>query len=357
MLGKMKPKEFTSEELDAIRVESASQTTGTGGAPEKSADPENYPVFDIPVNMKKLIYVPKHTITGEDGTEELRMDKPLIHSVINGKKYQKIRCIHGLSEATGYSGYCPLCDGEDEPWDLANAQIREQCNLRGFTSEDKTNETVRSIKRDYYGLRVIKSAELMYTFPIVVIETDPSDIKKIVVDENKNPVHKTYWYTISKVAYEKKWLKTLEGMEDEPIHPGGHFFILNYTYDSKSGEYNKRDSARELQVVAKKIKNSEDLAKLYDKETEDWGVAKAISTIFDNMYYEEEDIEAETNKILASTREKLVLYKLCEKPPEAKESGFKLEPQIPAGSLPQGDEDDKDSLPMVGQTDEDNIPY
>lgn len=348
MLGKMKPKAFTAEQLNAIKVEATTQTTDV--TVQKSADPENFPVFEIPVNAKVLVYVPNHVVVNEDGYEELRMDKPLIHTVINGKRYQKIRCIRGLSEATGYSGECPLCNGSDEPWALANEQIKEQCKARGLDPNDSTNESVKAVKREYYSKRVIKSPEQVYTFPIIVIETDPNDIKKVIFGENNIPSHKAYWYSISKSAYEKKWAKTLEGMEDEPSHPGGNFFILNYTYESKSGEYNKRDSARELQVVAKKLKNSEAIAELFDKETEDWDVAKAIATIFDNMYFEEEDIEAETDKILASTREKIAIYESAVNAPAA--SGFNLQSANVAG-LPQGsDDDDMGALPMAGQVDE-----
>ena len=349
MLGKMKPKAFTAEQLDAIKVEATTQTTDF--TVQKSADPDNYPVFEIPVNAKVLIYVPNHTVINKEGIEELRMDKPLIHTVINGKRYQKIRCIRGLSEATGYSGECPLCEGTSEPWALANEQIKEQCKIRGLDPNDSTSESVKTVKREYYSKRVIKDPERIYTFPIVVIETDPNDIKKIILDENGVPVHKTYWYSISKTAYEKKWAKTLEGMEDEPTHPGGNFFILNYTYESKSGEYNKRDSARELQVVAKRIKNFEGLAEQYDKETEGWDVAQAIKTIYDNMYYDEADIQAETDKILTSTREKIAIYESSISAPEAN-GGFNLKPQENGGALPAGeDDDDTSAFPMAGQTD------
>lgn len=350
MLRKMKPKAFTAEQLQAIQVEATTQTTNV--AAPKSTDPVNYPVFEIPVNAKVLVYVPNHTVIDADGVETLRMDKPLIHTVVNGKRYQKVRCIRGLSEATGYSGECPLCDGEDEPWSLANEQIKEQCKVRGLDINDSENESVKTVKREYYSKRVIKSPEQIYTFPIVVIETDPNDIKKIISDENGNPKYKAQWYSISKSAYEKKWAKTLEGMEDEPNHPGGHCFILNYTYESKSGDYNKRDSARELQVVAKSIKNFDSLKEQYDKETEGWDVAKAIETIFDNMYYEEEAIALETDKILASTREKLAIY---ESAVQAPASNFNLQApgENPALGIPVGvDEDDMSALPMEGQIDE-----
>lgn len=341
-LGRMKPKVFTAEQLNAIKVESATQTTET--VIQKSTDPENFPVFDIPVNGKVLVYVPNHTIINEEGVEDLRMDRPLIHMVINGKRFQRVRCIRGLSENVGYSGECPFCDGESDPWSLANEQIKEQCKVRGLDPNDSESEAVKTIKREYYSKRVIKSPDQYYTFPIVVIETDPNDFKKIVMDENGSPKHKTYWYTISKSAYEKKWLKTLEGMEDEPTHPGGECFILNYTYESKSGEYNKRDSARELQVVPKKIKGFADVAEQYDKETEAWDVAKAIETIYDNMYYDEKDMAEEAAKVLASTREKLAIY-------ESALAGTAPATGIQLGdtpvNLPHSEDDGIGGLPMA----------
>lgn len=343
MAMKMRPRTFKAEQLNAIKNESAMQTTEV--VIQKSADPENYPVFEIPVNEKVLIYVPNHVITDENGVEELRMDKPLFHSVLDGKRFRKVRCIRGLSAETGYSGECPFCNGESEPWDLANEIIKEQCKARGLDVADAENESVKSIKRENYSARVIKSPDQYYTYPIVVIETDPNDFKKIIMDENGIPKHKTYWYTISKSAYEKKWAKTLEGMEDEPTHPGGNCFILNYTYESKSGEYNKRDSARELQVVAKKIKGFQVVALMLDKETEDWDTLKAMNTIYDNMYYEEEDLVGDADRVLSSTREKLAIYQNV-KSASIPETGFNIKAAYSA-SLPVDDSDELDKLPIM----------
>lgn len=344
---KMKPKVFTAEQVKAIREESSTQTPDY--SVPKSTDPDNFPVFEVPVNAKVLIYVPNHTTINAEGTEELRMDKPLFHAVTEGKKFLRIRCVRGLTEASGYSGNCPLCDGESEPWDLANELIKEQCKMRGLDVNDSENEAVKQVKRDNYSKRVIKAPEMYYTFPIVVLETEPSDIKKIVYDENGVPKHKAMWYTISKSAYEKKWLKTLEGMEDEPTHPGGEFFILNYTYDSKTGEYNKRDSARELQVVAKKLKGVEEFARLCDKETEEWDELKAMSTVIDNQYYEEADLAEEANMVLAGTREKLAIFSSVASGEAAalpNNGGFNLQ-------KPEEDDNVGGELPMAGATDED----
>lgn len=342
---KMKPKAFTAEQLKAVKVESGNQTVEN--ITPKSTDPENYPVFEVPVNSKVLIYVPNHTEVNEEGTEELRMDRPLIHTIIDGKRFRKLRCVRGLSDETGYSGNCPICDGESEPWDLANEQIKEQCRVRGLDVNDSENETVKNIKREYYSKRVVKAPDMYYTFPIVVLETDPADFKKILTDDSGVPKYKIYWYTISRSAYEKKWLKTLEGMEDEPNHPGGEFFILNYTYESKSGDYNKRDSARELQVVPKKLKGAEEFKATWDKETEGWDVIKAIETIYDNMYFEEEDLKAEVDKVLLSTREKLAIYASTSALPAGAGTGFQL-----GAPVTPSEEDESLSLPMADSIDE-----
>lgn len=341
-MKKMKPKAFAPEQVEALKSESSTQTTGH--VVQKSSDPDNFPVFDIPVNSKVLVYVPNHIKMNEEGEEELRMDKALLHSVIDGKKFPKIRCIRGLSSALGYSGDCPLCSGEGEPWDLANEQIKEQCKIRGLDVNDSENEAVKSVKREYYSKRVVKAPDTQLAFPIVVIETDPNNFKEILVDENGVPRHKAYWYTISKSSYEKKWCKTLEGMEDEPTHPGGYFFILNYTYESKNGDYNKRDSARELQVVHKSIKGSEAVAQLFNEETADWDEYKAMSTIYDHMYYEEKDLEEEVDRLLAGTREKLAIYESTAAMPALGAS--------PAFNLQTPQEEVGGMLPMADSVDE-----
>lgn len=345
---KMKPKVFTQEQLAAVKVESATQTTDN--VTPKSTDPVNFPVFDIPVNAKVLVYVPKHTVMDEEGNEDLRMDKPLIHMVMDGKRFKKMRCVRGLSEAAGYSGTCPICEGEGEPWDLANEEIKDQCRARGLDPNASDDEAVKTIKRDCYSKRVIKQADRYYTFPIVVIETDPNNFKRVIMDEETGmPKHKAMWYTISASSYEKKWKKALEGMEDEPNHPGGECFILNYTYESKSGEYNKRDSARELQVVPKKISGMSEFYAQCDKETEEWDAVKAFSTVYDNMYYAEEDLEKEVARLLTPTREKLALYALKDSAPAA-DTGFQLNKPAVAGELGAGD--GIGNLPMIEDIDD-----
>lgn len=352
MIKKMKPKTFTAEQISAIKAETVSQKTSTVYA--KSLDPANYPVFEIPVNSKVLVYVPNHTIINEEtGLEELRMDKALLHEVKspNSKFYDKVRCVKGLSEAAGYSSICPVCNGESEPWDLARQEIAEKCAKRGLDPKDKENPAVKELMRASLDERVIKKATPYYTFPIVVIETDPASIKTIIVDENTGkPKHKVYWYTITESFYSKTWGKALENHEDEPTHAGGRFFVLDYTYEDKTGNYNKRDSAKNLSVSIRSAERLSDLTVEFDKETEEWDQSKSISTVIMNQFYSEEDLKDLVDECLVPTRKKLAMYELGATQSQAvgtENLGFGA--MIPESTKAGG----TDNLPLVGETDAD----
>lgn len=305
-LRKLKPVQLSAEQEKSFVKEVKDQKPMT--AAPKSTDPENYPVFEVPVNQKVLIYVPNHTYLDENKIERLRMDTPLIHTVMDGKRFARFRCISGLNVEGVYSGTCPICEGESEPWDLAREIIKERCSKMGLNPDDTDNDTVKSIRREAFGARVIKGADKYYTFPIIVIETESADAKKPAVDENGTLKYKAMWYSISEAAYEKKWEKALESLEDEPTHPGGHFFILNYCYTPKSGEPNKRDSARELAVIPRRVSGFAEIAKQFDELTADWDERKAQTTVVDNLFYAESDLEEIATDVLQSTRDRLALY-------------------------------------------------
>jgi len=275
-----------------------------------SRDPENYPVFKTPVNKKVLIYVPNHIVQDKEGKDILRMDTPFIHIVQNKNRFEYYRCISGLhSEAHGYDGTCPLCDGASDPWTLANLVIQDKCKARGLNPEDTDNDDVKAIKSAAYSARVLGDAERYYTFPIVVFDTVNDDAKTFVTDEaTGNISYKIMWYSISERGWEKKWAKALENMEDEPTHPGGLFLTLDYTYTPKRGEPNARDSARELQVYSKKIKNSEKLREVLDKQTESWTPEVARDMVIRNNLYAYADLEAVTEECLENTRNLIALY-------------------------------------------------
>lgn len=307
-MKRFKPKKFTEEELKSINRDLEVQKLGS--VAEKSLDPENFPVFEVPVNQKVLIYVPNHEVIDPDTKKPaLRMDKPYLHSVVEGKRYSRVRCVRGLSEAAGFTGTCPFCDASESSWELANEMIKEKCSSAGLNPEDKENDTVKSIRREMFEQRVVRGTDQFYTFPIVVIETAPNDIKTVLKDEEGRTKYKVMWYSISKASYEKKWLKTLEGMEDDPNHPGGYTFILDYTYSPKSGEPNKRDSAKELQVIYRRLSKFEEYAKYFDSITNDWTEQKARETVVDNIIAEFKDLEEEAAKVIQPTLDKLALHR------------------------------------------------
>ena len=93
MLRRPKPKKLSVEEQQLITTASAQQTGKQSFV--KSYDPD-YPVFDIPVNQKVLVYIPNHTITDENGAVSLRWDKFAAHPCKEGRSHYDIRCSAGV---------------------------------------------------------------------------------------------------------------------------------------------------------------------------------------------------------------------------------------------------------------------
>lgn len=321
-----------------------------------SRDPKNYPVFRVPTNKKVLIYVPNHTVQNADGVDVLRMDAPYIHILQHKNRFEYYRCVSGLvSEAHGYDGTCPLCDGASDPWTLANLVIDDKCKSQGLDPDDVENDTVKAIRSAAFSARVLNDAERYYTFPIVVFDTVNDDAKTIVSDpETGNISYKIMWYSISERMWEKKWAKALENMEDEPTHPGGMFLVLDYTYTPKKGEPNARDSARELTVFNRKIKGSEKLREALDHQTEGWTPAKAQEMVIRNNFYAYEDLEEVTDVVLENTRNLISLYsskgELENKAIEGGSDDFTLEKKQddsnPPVAMDETDEDDGEGLEM-----------
>lgn len=346
-MKKLQPVTFSAEENQALQSQLGTQTEQK--AVPKSRDPINYPVFEVPVNKKVLVYVPNHIVQDEEGIDRLRMDKPLIHSVTQGKKFLYFRCINGLTiDGTEFNGDCPLCDAKDEPWDLANLIIEQKCKAQGLDPEDVDNESVKSIRSAAFSDRVLKDATRYYTFPIVVFETVNDDGKTFVGDENGGYKYHIMWYNISESQYEKVWLKALEAMESEPTHPGGNFFLLNYCYTPKRGEPNKRDSARNLAVSARNIKGSEGVRKLLDEQTASWTPELAQQMVINNAIYSPSDLQEVADDALETTRNLLALY-------QAKEAGAEgaLPGEEPKFQLEEKQSEEVNVAGAVEDTDED----
>ena len=311
-MKRMVPIKLSEEERNKISSQLNVQEI-TRSVP-KSLDPKHFPVFEVQVGKKVLIYVPNHTITTENG-EELLMDKPLVHTIQHGKRYNYYRCMQGivLDDANGntlFDGTCPFCDGTDVPWDLANMNIKNKCQQMGLDPEDKENSQVKAIRSAEFSARAIKEPNRYYTFPIVVINTVNDDGKTIAKDDNGKFVMTPMWYSVSEAQYKKTWMKTFEGMEDEPSHPGGRFFTLSYVYETKGKEPNKRDAAQNLAVYSRVIKNSEKLKELLDKSTAEWTPAKAQETVVNNLIYPLDSMKDFADSVLEHPREMLSLLQM-----------------------------------------------
>lgn len=344
MLKKLTPIKFTEEAKEKMKSQYDGQELSK--AAPKSLDPVHFPVFEIPVNKKVLVYVPNHITVNADGVETLNMDTPLIHAVTDGRRYLYYRCIQGLvNEEAGLNGECPLCESTSEPWELANYIIAEKCRAQGLDPEDTENKSVKEIRRNAFSDRVVKEANRYYTFPIVVIATVNDDGKTILRDEKGNMSCTPMWYSISETQYQDKWGKALEAMEDEPTHPGGNFFMLNFTYQVKSGEANKRDSARALNVSAKRVADAEAVKKVLDDLTKEWTPDKARETVCNNVTYSYDDLTYVADEVLAKTRSLIELYssKALVTQPAIAGQGTKM-------TVPE-DVSDGFNLESVGETD------
>lgn len=322
-----------------------------------SRDPKNFPVFRVPVNKKVLVYVPNHVVMNSDGVEELRMDKPYIHTISYKNRWEYYRCTANIvDEENGFDGSCPFCDASPESWDLANLQIEDKCKSHGYSVDDSDNESVKKIKSEAYSNRVLNDAERYYTFPIVVFDTLNDDGKTFVkTEDGKSYVYKIMWYSIREGAYVEKWLSLLENLEDEPTNPGGRFFTLDYTYTPKKGEPNARDSARNLKVFQRVVKGSESMRKALDAQTEDWTPEKAVEVVIRNNLYTPKDLEGVVDECMETTRNLIAIYKAKKEGISAAgidggvDDGFSLEKKSTDPSAPvEMDETDEDEGLDVG---------
>lgn len=352
-MKKLTPISFSQSEQEDINSQLGVQELKTGTP--KSTDSNKYPVWSVAVGKKVLIYVPNHTEQDADGIDRLRMDKPFIHAMTMGKRFPTYRCINGIvMEKHGLSGSCPLCEGSKEPWDLANLIIEQKCKAEGLDPADTENKAVKNIRSAAFSDRLLKDAQKHVTFPIVVFDTVNDDAKTFVKDAEGNISYKIYWYDCSESVWEDKWMKCLESIEDEPSHPGGNFFVLNYIYTTKNNQPQiARDAARAMTISPRTIKGSEKLRAVLDDATAEWTPSLAQQVLYANMIYTEADLEDVANEVLEPTRNLIALYQ--SKGAAAPDAGFTLEkPEATAEIEDKGatpvDETDLDMV--VGDDDE-----
>lgn len=328
MLKRPKPKTLTPEEQNAINAASCAQT-GKVSRP-KSYDPD-YPVFEVPVNQKVLIYVPNHTVMLPDGSMSLRWDKFAAHPVIEGRSFADVRCADSvISESLGLDGTCPLCAAIDEVWQLYNKEYADIAASKGV--DPKSPEAQELLKEDRKNLAqkmAIKSADIWLTFPIVLIDCQEKDGKLTVIpkkDEEGRISGKPMWYSIRERTYLEKWGVAFDAFEEDgaeaPTTPAGQWVILNFTYQPKSGKHDKMGSARNLNVSFKQMNGYEEWARYFDNLTEGWTPEKAQETVVLDVLRDMDELKEVADTIMKPTRDKLAMYELSE--------GGRVAPGLPA---------------------------
>ena len=318
MLKRPSKKQMSSEEQAQITSASAQQT-GKVVIP-KTYD-NDFPVFDIPVNKKVLVYIPNHTVVGADGSVNMRMDSFHAHPIREGKSFGNVRCTMGItSESLNLDGQtCPLCDGISECYDLFNLEWTALCKSQGLDpdSED-TKASLKETRKEMFQNFAIQSPVQWHTFPIVVIDCEEKDGQPTSTPMKNAEGQITgtvMWYSTRHNAYADKWLAGLEVVEDEdgnvPTSPAGLWAILTYTYESKNGTYTKMDSARNLKVQYKNMEKYDSYRAYIDHLTEEWTPEKAQEVVVLDVLRDLDETQEVADTLLKPVREKIALAKVA----------------------------------------------
>lgn len=310
------PKNLAPEARAVLTNASAQQTGSASRVKSYDAD---FPVFEVPVNQKLLVYIPNHTVVAPDGSIGLRMDKFAAHPVLDGRSYADVRCSQGVVlEELGLNGACPLCDGISECWDLYNKEFVDVARSRGLDpTAAETQETLKNERIEMMNKMVIKKAEVWYTFPIVVIACEEKDGQLTVTpkkDEHGRISGKAMWYSIRERTYLDKWvggfdsIDTVDGVA--PNSPAGLWAILNFTYTPKSGAPDKMGSAKALKVTFKTMEGYGEWASYFDKLTEEWTPEKAQDVVVLDAIRDMDEMKNVADSLLKPVRDKLALYNL-----------------------------------------------
>jgi hypothetical protein len=316
MIKKPAPKKLSEAAQAAITQASAQQTGKAARIKSYDAD---FPVFDVPINQKILVYIPNHTVVAPDGTVDIRMDKFAAHPVIDGRSYGDVRCTQGVVvDELGLDGSCPLCDGMQECWNLYNHEYADVAKSKGI--DPKSAEAQDALKQDRIDLinkMTIKQADVWYTFPIVVIDCEEKDgVLTTIPKKNAEGQISGHpmWYSIRERTYLEKWQAGFDSLEPDdgilPTNPAGLWAILNFTYTPKSGNHDKMGSAKALKVTFKTMNGYDEWATYFDQLTEAWTPAKAQEVVVLDCVRDKDEMIQVADTLLKPVRDKLAMYEL-----------------------------------------------
>lgn len=308
---------FTPINMDAETFEKLANVAQeqSVGKRELSND-KNFPVYASPVNEKHLVYVPNFVVNEGTELEDVRKDRSFAHQVIDGKAFHSIRCTNGIriEGSVDFDGNCPICEGTAPCWDRLHFEYEAQCRMKGLSPENQEDEEVKNVYRTCKDKMVIRSAEEFWTFPIVLVDTVTTPDGQISPKTNAegNLTGTTYWYRIRKTTYEKRWKKALSSMMPSVKHPAGKWFLLDYTYDAKGGEHNKRDSANNLQITNVQVVGAYEYLKnyesMFDEQSAEFTPQKSMQTIYANMWVSKDELNKTVDRVLSETRSMVSLY-------------------------------------------------
>lgn len=314
MIGRPKAKQLTEEQRVAFSQASAHQS---GGMSSPKTYDVNYPLFEVQVGKKVLVYIPNHLVQLEDGTEVLRADRFAAHTAKKGRAFLEMRCTSEVvSDALGLDGSCPLCNGASECWDLVNLKWKEFCQARGLDHESAdVRETYKNDYKDLIKDMSIQSSDTYITFPIVVVDSDPKTPTKPKLDADGKLVGTPMFYTVRTRAFEDKWGSAFDTLQDtdptaEEHNPAGRWALLNFIYTPKSGEQNKRDAARNLKVSFLQKEGLGDWEKYFDDMTKDWTPEVAQDVLVRNAVRDMSEQIAAADELLEDTRNTMRMYQL-----------------------------------------------
>lgn len=323
MLKRPTPKKLSPEDQKAITNASSAQT-GTVTVP-KSYD-KNFPVFEIPVNKKILVYVPNHTDVDADGNVILRADRFAAHPILMGRSYLDVRCNAGIDSAELHTdGSCPFCDAVQNCWELYNFEIDALARQRGI--DRKTVEGKEALKEDSKKLlnnRAVKEAVEWIVFPIVVIDTeDTAEGKSTVVpklDASGYITGKACYYKIRKSTFIDKFGSAVEAYNEITNNDlsidnlGGQWLILDFTYAVKDGQQpTAMLSAKELRVTVKPMSDDyKAWAEYLDKQTEAWDVENIRTNVVFAVLRNAQEQKEACNEVMKPVEDKLVMYQVSQ---------------------------------------------
>lgn len=339
MIRRPQPKILSPEEQSAVNAASFTQAGQTARAKSYDAD---FPVFEVPVNQKVLVYIPNHTMPTPEGGVGLRMDKFAAHPVLDGRSFADIRCTQGVvSESLGLDGSCPLCDAVNECWDLYHYQYADIARSKGIDpTAPEARDLLKEDSKNLLNNRAVKSPEVWYVFPIVVIACTEKDGRWTVIpkkDAEGRISGKAQWYAIRERTYLEKWgaafdALTEEGEGGEDNNPAGHWAILNYCYSPKNGSPNKMGSAKSLNVTFKAMAGYEKWAEYFDKMTVEWDIVKSQQTVVIAAIRDMMEMNEVTADLMKNTRNMISMYQLAQPSAPALPGAVGGTPTLPKGS-------------------------